>query len=141
MTGVTWVGLTKFEKNLKLKPAEASLAFRRALKEEAEAIMTTSKQKFVPVALVGGGTLRDSGFVEDPVTRGSKISVTLGYGGFAKAYALAIHEHPSKSSPPTWKGKELNFNVGGVKYLERPMDLAAPRVIKNAGREVGEAIT
>ena len=46
------------------------------------------------------------------------------FGGAAAAYAQAVHEHPSSSSPPSWKGKIIKFRGGrqrGVKYLERPM--------------------
>jgi hypothetical protein len=38
------------------------------------------------------GTLRASGFVQKPVSDGGGVSVTMGYGGLAKAYALIQHE-------------------------------------------------
>lgn len=94
-----------------------------ALRVEAELIMTSSKRDFVPVDL---GTLRSSGFVNDVTRSGPDnrdLSITLGYGGAAEAYAIAVHEHPSASSPSTWEGKEIKFNPEGrgPKYLEKPL--------------------
>lgn len=87
---------------------------------EAETIMAAA-DPLIPVA-PDGGTLKASGYVELPVIEGNEVSVTMGFGGAASAYALALHEHPSDASPPSWKGKELHFSVEGTgtKYLERP---------------------
>ena len=74
----------------------------QAIKVEAELIMTDSKQNYVPV---DKGTLRQSGTVGDPVRNEDEITISMGYGGAAAAYATALHEHPSESSPPTWEGK------------------------------------
>lgn len=92
---------------------------KAALRIEAELIMAKSKQEHVPVDL---GTLRSSGFVNDAERRGKNVSVTMGYGGAASAYALAIHETPSKHDPPSWKGKDVEFHPEGrsSKYLEIP---------------------
>lgn len=49
------------------------------------------------------------------------FQVRMSYGGAASAYAEAIHEHESPSSPPSWRGKSVNFQQGGVKYLEKPL--------------------
>jgi hypothetical protein len=94
------------------------------LRIEAELVMTDSKKNFVPVDL---GTLRSSGHVGDVERSGRDLSVTLDYGGAAAPYALAVHEHPSASSPPSWEGKAVtdisNWSVDGrgPKYLERPL--------------------
>lgn len=66
----------------------------------AQQIMTDSKRR-CPVAS-DGGVLRASGQVERPVRNGKRISVTLGYGGAANAYAIAVHETPSPHDPPSW---------------------------------------
>lgn len=102
-----------------------------ALRIEAELIMTKSKQKHVPVDL---GTLRSSGFVNDVERSGRDLSVTLGYGGAASAYALAVHEHPSSASPPSWQGKSamsINWRIEGrgPKYLEFPLMQAVPTML------------
>lgn len=105
-----------------------------ALYREAELIMTRSKRDFVPF---NDGTLRDSGTVGLPVIADGEISVEMGFGGEASAYALAVHEHPSKSSPPSWEGKAIEdihsvrtgqawgLDGRGPKYLERPLNDAA----------------
>lgn len=93
-----------------------------ALTEEAEAIMTDSKTQYVPV---DQGVLRDSGVVLPPTWTDRVLSVVMGFGGAAAAYALAVHEHLSEHSPPSWRlaeasGHPVHFTVGGPKYLERP---------------------
>jgi len=64
-------------------------AAAKALYEEAEMIMTDSKENYVPVQT---GNLKSSGHVQLPVISGSQVSVTMGYGGPAAKYALAVHE-------------------------------------------------
>lgn len=98
-------------------------AVEKALREEAEAIMARSKAAFVPLNL---GTLKGSGFVNDVVRKGKDVSVVLGFGGDAEAYALAVHEHPSGASPRSWGTRPVNFKRGGPKYLSKPMDEAVP---------------
>jgi hypothetical protein len=97
---------------------EASLP--KALREEAETVMATSKRDFVPRK---EGTLRASGFVSDVTHSGLDAEVTLAYGGAASAYAIAVHETPSEHDPPSWRGKSVTFNPAGhgAKYLERPL--------------------
>ena len=94
-----------------------------ALRLEAEQIMTRSKRSFVPHDL---GTLSGTGQVNDPVVSGKSVEITLGFGGAAAPYALAIHEHPSASTPPSWEGKAIVFSPAGTgpKYLERPLKAA-----------------
>jgi hypothetical protein len=58
------------------------------LYDAASKIMADSARE-VPVET---GTLRASGFVQKPVSDGGGWSVTMGYGGLAKAYALIQHE-------------------------------------------------
>jgi len=125
--------------------------FGQQLRLQGEQIMTLSKRDFVPVNL---GTLKNSGRVAGPFIDGQgrdsagrftfgvgsggigDIAVSMTFGGAAAAYAAAVHEHPSSSSPPTWQGKVIEFDRSGgsqrgVKYLERPMKF---RSIGMAGR-------
>lgn len=81
-------------------------AVASALYQEAEAIMTDSKANYVPVDT---GVLRDSGMVSAPDMSGNEISVSMGYGGAASAYAVVQHER-----------LDYHHEVGGPKYLERP---------------------
>jgi len=91
----------------------------RGLYLEGEYIMTRSKRDHVPVDL---GALKSSGHVQKPVAAAGVTSVKLVYGGSSAPYALAIHEHPSEYSPPSWEGVPVVFNPPGrgPKYLEKP---------------------
>jgi hypothetical protein len=106
----------------KLKAIEKSVPkiVLQSVNLEANLVMTDSKKNYVPVDT---GTLRSSGqvTVED---RNGIITANLSYGGAASPYALAVHEHPSTSSPRSWKrADKVNFHPAnrGPKYLERPL--------------------
>lgn len=92
----------------------------RFLTKEANIIITISKRNHVPVDL---GTLRSSGFVHSVKRKGPAYEVTMGFGGAAAAYAMAIHEVHSEYDPPTWKGVDVKFKPSGRgrKYLEKPL--------------------
>lgn len=109
------------------------MAVERALREEAEEIMRQSKNKFVPI---DNGALKGSGFVNDVVRKGKNISVVLGFGGDAEAYALAVHEHPSAHSPRSWGSGPVNFKRGGPKYLEKPINKAVPGMDNRIAKRV-----
>jgi len=123
---IEWEGLDKLQADLGSATREVRRGAARALKREGEKIMTTSKQRFVPVDL---GPLRASGFVQPVVIVGNRISVTLGFGGAASAYALIQHEN-----------MEFQHTRGGPKFLERPVNNAARRVAVAVGRAVEEAL-
>lgn len=114
----------------------------RALTVEANAVMRDSKRE-VPVDM---GPLLSSGFVERPKLKGRGASITMGYGGAAKDYALFIHEGTGPAvgrpafMPPVQPFKEWAKRVLGDeslgfviarsvgqkglkprKYLERPL--------------------
>ena len=102
----------------------------KALYREAERIMTDSKANYVPVA-PDGGKLRASGLVQPQNVTAGGASVTMGYGGAAAAYALAVHEHLSMHSPPSWimaewQGTGVHWHLPGrgPKYLELPFNAA-----------------
>lgn len=75
------------------------------LTAEAHEIMAASKP-LVPVDL---GTLRGSGKVLPPKITGTAVTVTMGYGGPAAAYALVQHER-----------LDYQHTSGQAKYLEEP---------------------
>ena len=106
-----------------------------ALFRRGQAIMADSKERYVPVDL---GTLKSSGHVSLPYYVGRKVTVELSYGGAAAAYALAVHEHPSKHSPPSWQGAQVTFSPSGTgpKYLERPMMAALPTLAHEIARDL-----
>lgn len=129
-------GDQEMRSRLRKLSSAAPRRMEQALRLEAEEIMTRSKQQYVPVDF---GTLRSSGHVEPVKRLGKELSVTLAYGNAAAPYALSVHEHPSRHSPPSWRGLPpqrvlsvrgrkpwtLSPTGGrGPKYLERPMKRA-----------------
>lgn len=122
MARLEFDGVDEVQAKLKRLARKMPQKVMPVLKLKAEKIMTESKQKYVPVA-PDGGALRSSGHVLDPRLYRQKIEVLLVYGGPSAPYALAIHEHPSDASPPSWQGKQLTFNVPGTgtKYLYKPL--------------------
>ncbi len=108
-----------------------------ALRMEAEIEMTEAKRRCPRSP--GGGTLRASGFVAEPTQEGRKISVVLGFGGAARDYAVAVHEHLSEHSPPSWQGKEeLDWTIPGTgpKFLEGPLKESAPHMGNRIARRM-----
>lgn len=106
-----------------------------ALYRQAQKIMAVSKEKYVPVDL---GPLKASGKVHPPTYVGRSCTVELSYGDAAMAYALAVHEHPSKYSPPSWQGVQVQFSPSGTgpKYLERPLMDAIPTLPQALARDL-----
>lgn len=92
----------------------------RAVYRRMEAVMTRSKDEFVPV---DKGILKASGHVNPPERKGRAVTVTAAYGGAAKSYAIAVHEHLSEHSPPSWLGGPVRFSPSGrgPKFLEKPL--------------------
>lgn len=108
---------------------------KAALRIEAELVMTDSKQNYVPVDL---GTLRGSGYVNDPERSGKDVEVSMGYGGAAEAYALSVHETPSQHDPPSWRGTTVRFSPAGrgPKYLEKPLKAAIPNMAERLAKRL-----
>lgn len=92
-----------------------------ALKIEAEAIMSASKQ-IVPVDT---GILRSSSVVGNPDTQGNVHRIEMGYGGAASDYAVVVHELLDTHHP-----------VGQAKFLEVPLRAAAPYLLENIARRI-----
>ena len=131
MIEIEITNLADFEKKMNAFPGQVIAAAARVLREEAEEVMTRSKE-LVPVDL---GTLRDSGHVPPTKRIGNTIEVEIVYGGEAKEYAVAVHEHLSHHSPPSWfaaeyAGRPVKFSPAGTgpKFLERPYLEAVPRI-------------
>ena len=72
---------------------------------------------------VDTGALRGTVFAQTE-RKGDRATVTIGAGGPAAPYALAIHEHLSKHSPPSWRKGAVNFSPAGTgpKYIENPIN-------------------
>lgn len=110
-----------FGRTLRALPEAALLGAAAGLYQEAEAIMTDSKE-IVPFDL---GVLSDSGFV-DPWRDGDTVYVMMGYGGAAAAYALIQHEDLTLRHP---NGRE-------AKYLEKPLMARVPDMSSRIGEHV-----
>jgi hypothetical protein len=104
--GIQWdrLDMKNLEKKLDVKALEK---FRGPLKLEAELIMTKAKR----ITPVDTGTLRSSGHVQSPKQTLDRLSITLGFGGAASAYALVQHERTDYKH----RGKQQ------AKFLEQPV--------------------
>lgn len=111
-----------------------------ALYEEAQIEMEEAKRR-CPVA-PDGGTLRDSGTVHPPERSGRDISVLLSFGGAAKDYALAVHEHPSVHDPYSWKHAKygVTFHVGGPHFLSSTLLESKPYIAQRVARRIEETL-
>lgn len=107
----------------KLKAIQSKFPDRvaAALYQEAQIELTESKRR-VPVDT---GTLRASGQVSRPERRGSKVTVTISFGGAADRYALIVHED-----------LEAFHKVGQAKYLESVLNESAPYMAERLARRL-----
>lgn len=118
---MTFSGIKSMANRLAVAQARLSVNTSRALAREADAVFKES-QLLVPEDT---GELKDSGNVSavaltSTMTGQPAFSVTITYGPLP--HVLAVHEHPSSHSPPSWSGKAVNFRNGrGPKFLERPL--------------------
>ena len=99
-------------------------ALGAALYQEGEAIMTQAK-KIVPHDV---GTLESSGDVKPPEYAGDEVSVTLGFGGAAKDYALEQHENLDYQHD---EGRQ-------AKYLEEPAVAAHAGMSERVAQKIRE---
>lgn len=91
---------------LRLLGEKAPDGMGKALYQEGNDILRAAKV----LTPVDTGVLKGSGFVNRPEVTGAEVSVTLGFGGAASAYAEVQHEELSYyHKPPTQ-----------AKYLEQP---------------------
>ena len=109
-------------KKLGLWQTKIVAAVSAALYQEGLAVMAESK-RIVPVDT---GVLRASGHVERPTATRDGITVKLGYGGAASAYAERQHEDL------TYKHKDGQQ----AKYLEIPLLARQPDIAKNVADKV-----
>lgn len=112
---ITWNGLDALKKAMSKQGVdETKVVLKMALYQEAQLIMAKSL-RLVPVDT---SALKQSGGIQPPVTRGDHISVQMGYGGAASAYALKQHEDLSLQHKA---GKQAKFLETPAR--ERSVDL------------------
>lgn len=122
------VGLEELRAKLAtVAPAVARTAMGAALYAEGNAILAAA----IPLTPIEFGTLRSSGKVTPPEISGlGAITVTIGFGGAAKDYAVVQHEH-----------LEFNHPIGGqAKYLEEPAVARAQGMGPRLGAAVEAAL-
>lgn len=118
----TLKGSQLLKRNIEKIGVDIKLRINPAIRYEAENVMARSKREFVPI---DDGTLRDSGYVSTVKDVNGEHRVEF---GFSARHAVAVHETPSQHDPPTWRGKRIQFRVGGRKYLEKPLMEAAGKM-------------
>lgn len=146
MADFTLRGVSDMRRNLTDIAREKRERLSTAAEEEAEAIVSRSRDEFVPI---DSGELRDSirvvkGSLSQgrndlrQFTSGSDIEVIVTAGGDNVPHALAVHEHPSRHDPPSWEGVQVQFHPSGrgPKFLERPLLDAVQGMAERAGRKV-----
>lgn len=148
MSGPIEFGFRKLERLVQFLKTWSELstkALARSAYEEANQIMRKSKDNYVPV---DWANLKNSGVVEFPKIEGNVVTLRLGFGDAAAPYALAVHEHPSVASPPSWQGKAIgeilsvrgrvpwSLDGRGPKYLERPFKEALKGMDERLGAKV-----
>lgn len=129
-------GLNEILKNLERIEKELEQKQMIAVKKEALRIMGDSLEHYAPQ---DEGDLIKSSFIDEPIKENGEINIRFGYGkGKAEEYAVALHEHPSESSPPTWEGKNLTFTKSGTgpKYLERPLMKAIDGLAERLAKDI-----
>lgn len=123
---ITAASRGEFQRELARKGAKMQAAAASALYTEAESIMSDSR----PLVPWETGTLKGSGFVNRPEGSGTSVSVTLGFGGSASAYALVQHER-----------EDFNHPRGGqAKYLETAVDQHAATFDERMAAHVRRAL-
>lgn len=134
-------GMEEMGRLLRLLGDEGPKELGGAMWREATAIMNASKA-IVPVKL---STLKTSGHVQLPKYDATGVSVTLGYGGAASAYAAFVHEGTRPHIIRPRYAKVLHFFVKGqevfttivrhpgtkpTKYLQIPFEAASKGMIE-----------
>lgn len=146
MADFTLRGVSDLKRNLTDISRSARENLSSAALEEAEVIAERSRNEFVPIAsgnlastikVIKGG-LSQGRDEMGQFTAGSAVEVKIIAGDETTPQALAIHEHPSPHSPPSWEGVTVQFNPGGrgPKYLEQPLNEAIGGMAERVGGKV-----
>lgn len=136
---VTLTGADALQRRLNAMADATPQAVAGALYEEAQTIIAEAVRDYVPIDT---GTLAASGRVDTPVLSPGAVEVTLGFGGQAVPYAIAVHENPRAGqtggvSPQGQKYRHFARH-GQWKYLETPLQLHAPDVAAGLRRALDD---
>lgn len=138
-------GLDKIQGAVAALERSYRLRVAEALTEEAEKVLKDAQDNYVPI---DEGDLVASGKVSKPDITANNITVDISFGTTpdTAARAVAIHEHPSPSSPPSWRNvrnekgqfRKVRFSPEGTgpKYLEKPLRAASGVILGHVGSKV-----
>lgn len=133
-------GAAEWKAKLRAMGPAAFAAMVASAHRSFEEVMTISKEEYVPV---DQGTLRSTGYVEPPAVAGTSATITMGFGGPAAPYALAVHENPRAGKTggvsPSGKPYEHWARTGGWKYLETPLKESTEKIAANIRADVEAA--
>lgn len=122
---LTLTGVPDVVEKLALLQQAAPEAYAIALYQEGE-LLRGEAQALTPVKT---GVLKASAFVNEPVAVEGAISVTVGFGGAASAYAVRQHEDLS-----------FRHRVGQAKFLEQPFLQRAKTLAENIAASMKRAL-
>lgn len=115
------------------------LAMRTAagsLYRSAESIMTTSKDRYVPVDT---GNLKASGHVQQPEIDGDTVVVVMGFGGPAGGRPTQRHSEDVGYAVAVHENRDARHPVGQWKYLETPLKAAVPDIERELKASIEDA--
>lgn len=119
-------GTKELQKQLARFGENAEKELGGALFREATTVMNASKV-IVPVDT---GALKDSSIVMLPERTGTGVSVSMGYGGAARDYAVYVHENlTARHAPPTQ-----------AKFLEEPLMAASKGMAARLADDLKKAL-
>lgn len=146
MADFTLRGVADLRRNLTDISRQSKENLSTAALEEAESIAERSRNEFVPIEsgnlastiqVVSGQLLQGRNDLGQ-FTSGSAIEVRVIAGDDTTPQALAIHEHPSEHSPPSWEGVNVKFQPSGrgPKYVEIPLNEAIGGMAERVGKKI-----
>lgn len=146
MADFTLRGVAELDQKIKDIERSTRENLSRAALEEAEAIAERSRNEFVPInsgnlastIKVVSGDLSQGRNDLGQFTSGSAVEVRVIAGDETTPQALAIHEHPSPHSPPSWEGVDVQFRPSGrgPKYLEQPLNESIGGMTERMGSKI-----
>jgi len=124
-------GTTEVKANLRKWANNMEKNGKASIKKRWQRVLDRARNEFVPV---DKHDLQQSGRL---VVSEHGLSVTIVFGGPGIHYAIAVHEHLSEHSPPSWRiaessGRGIRWSKPGTgpKYVERPMMEELPHLPK-----------
>lgn len=146
MADFTLRGVADLRRNLTDISRQSKENLSTATLEEAEAIAERSRNEFVPInsgnlastIQVVSGQLSQGRNDLGQFTSGSALEVRIIAGDDTTPQALAIHEHPSEHSPPSWEGVNVKFQPSGrgPKYVEIPLNESIGGMAERVGGKI-----